>query len=107
MRGRVGRNDKQAYCLLSTDSNQASSRLKAIEKYNDGFKLAEFDLKTRGQGELFGVTQSGFTELVIADLSDTENLERVQKWANNIINNPQYSEIVNQVQQSINKIHLN
>jgi len=107
MRGRVGRNNKQAYCLLSTDSNQASSRLKAIEKYNDGFKLAEFDLKTRGQGELFGVTQSGFTDLVIADLSDTENLERAQKWANNIINDPQYSEIVNQVQQSINKIHLN
>lgn len=107
MRGRVGRNDKQAYCLLATDSTQVSSRLKALEKYNDGFKLAEFDLKTRGQGELFGISQSGFTELTVADLSDTENLEKAQKWANNIINDPQYKEIVTQVQQSINKIHLN
>ena len=107
MRGRVGRNDKQAYCLLSTDSINISTRLQAIEKYDDGFKLAEFDLKARGQGELLGVTQSGFTDLLIADLSDTENIEKAQKWANIIIQDPQYTSIVNDVQQSISKIHLN
>jgi len=107
MRGRVGRNDTQAYCLLATDSKNTSSRLSAMEKYNDGFKLAEFDLKTRGQGELFGTAQSGFTELTIADLSDTINIERAQKWAIEITRNTAHSNIIAEIKNSIDKIHLN
>ena len=107
MRGRVGRNDKQAYCIIATTTSQISNRLKAVEKYNDGFKLAEFDLKTRGQGELFGALQSGFTELVVADLSDTKIVELAQKWAKIIINDTEYTQIVNNIKETISKIHLN
>ena len=50
---------------------------------------------------------SPFTELVIADLSDTLNIEKAKKWADIIISTPKYINIVNEVEQSISKIHLN
>ena len=57
MRGRVGRNDQQSYCLLFASEN--SGRLKALEKTNSGLELAEIDLKIRGPGQIFGVEQHG------------------------------------------------
>lgn len=65
LRGRVGRNDKQSYCVLVAyePSPQGVSRLQAMENNNDGFKLAEEDLKTRGTGLILGSKQSGESEL--------------------------------------------
>jgi ATP-dependent DNA helicase RecG len=62
MRGRVGRGEKPGFCFLVTDKKLAPEsmhRLQVIEKHHDGFKIAEEDLKIRGEGDLFGVEQSG------------------------------------------------
>lgn len=62
LRGRVGRGEKPGFCFLVNDKNISSSsmdRLKVIEENSDGFKIAEEDLKLRGEGDLFGTDQSG------------------------------------------------
>jgi len=72
LRGRVGRNDSQAYCLLFTDSAspQTNQRLRAMESTNIGSELAELDLKIRGAGEIYGTKQHGRNFLKIASFSD-------------------------------------
>ncbi len=67
LRGRVGRNDVQSYCLIFPGLDaQSLSRLKLLEKYSDGLTLARFDLKMRGAGEMFGVSQSGHLDTNIS-----------------------------------------
>ncbi len=71
LRGRVGRSDLQSYCYLITSKDitpVGRERIKAMVQYNDGFKLAEIDLKLRGQGDLFGTKQSGGVELKYANI---------------------------------------
>ncbi len=87
LRGRVGRGEHQSYCLLFTDSRSENSikRLKSMEKVHVGFELAEIDLKMRGAGEIFGLKQSGFINLKIADISNTVTLAKTQKEADAII----------------------
>ncbi|KKR80117.1 MAG: ATP-dependent DNA helicase RecG [Microgenomates group bacterium GW2011_GWB1_40_9] len=72
LRGRVGRSDKQSYCLLfSENTNQDSiKRLKALETMRSGTELAEYDLALRGQGDVFGARQHGVPTLVLGSLSD-------------------------------------
>ncbi len=60
LRGRVGRGEHQSYCLIFSGSAGAEERLKLFTKTSDGFLLAEYDLKTRGFGSLFGTNQTGF-----------------------------------------------
>jgi ATP-dependent DNA helicase RecG len=76
-RGRVGRGTHQSYCcVLSADAGiQAQERLEVFQATDDGFRLAEADLRLRGPGEFFGVRQSGMPELRIADLNDTHLVE--------------------------------
>jgi len=76
-RGRVGRGIHQSYCyVLSADASiRAQERLEVFQMTDDGFRLAEADLKLRGPGDFFGVRQSGVPELRIADLSDTHLVE--------------------------------
>jgi ATP-dependent DNA helicase RecG len=83
LRGRVGRGDKQSYCLLFTESTSETThkRLKAMEVTQIGSELAELDFKLRGPGELFGTRQSGLRELKIASFSDTELIEKARKNA--------------------------
>jgi len=77
LRGRIGRGDLQSYCILITNyklSEDAKKRMKAMVKYNNGFKLAEIDLELRGPGELLGVRQTGLPDLKPANLIKDQNI---------------------------------
>lgn len=86
LRGRVGRGDKQSYCLLFTEATSESSlmRLKAMETMSQGAALAEFDLKMRGPGEIYGLRQSGNRMLKIASWGDLELLNTSKQAASTI-----------------------
>ena len=66
LRGRVGRNQLQSYCILI--SNRDTKRLEILSKTNDGFQISEEDFKLRGSGDLFGIKQSGDMSFLLADL---------------------------------------
>ena len=103
LRGRVGRSSHQSYCyLVLSDSSKPSQRLKEIEKSNDGFYLAEVDLRLRGPGEIYGRAQHGELNLQIATLADAKLISRAQhqaKWfvAKNI-NLLQYKQLAAEVE---------
>ena len=82
-RGRVGRRQAQSYCILLSDtpSEESVERLRAIERTQDGFKLAEVDLEMRGPGEFFGTRQSGMPPLRMAKLSERGILEDARRVA--------------------------
>jgi ATP-dependent DNA helicase RecG len=82
-RGRVGRGQDQSYCMLLAEnpSEVARERLDIIENVQDGFKLAEEDLKMRGPGEFFGTRQSGLPNLRMAKISDVALLELARREA--------------------------
>lgn len=72
LRGRVGRGGHKGYCyLMLSDSKAPPKRLEALERSNDGFKLAELDLELRGPGAIYGTTQHGELDLRVAKLTDT------------------------------------
>jgi ATP-dependent DNA helicase RecG len=71
LRGRVGRGAEQSYCILMTGfklGNDSKTRIETMCKTNDGFEIAEVDLKLRGPGDIMGKQQSGVLNLQIADL---------------------------------------
>jgi len=72
LRGRVGRGADQSYCILMTKyelSKDSRVRLETMVRTNNGFEIADVDLKLRGPGDLMGTQQSGLADLLIADLS--------------------------------------
>lgn len=73
-RGRVGRSNHQSFCFLftDTDNEKALERLHFFEANYDGFKVAEYDLETRGPGEVYGTTQSGVLSLRLATMKDID-----------------------------------
>lgn len=82
LRGRVGRGKHQSYCyLMMSTNNKPSERLREIEQANDGFYLAEVDMRLRGPGEIYGRMQHGALNLQIATLADTKLIARAQKAA--------------------------
>ncbi|NTW62189.1 ATP-dependent DNA helicase RecG [Candidatus Saccharibacteria bacterium] len=86
LRGRVGRSSHQSYCYLVTSTSaKPSQRLKEIEKSNDGFYLAEVDLKLRGPGEIYGRAQHGALNLQVATLGDAKLIARAQKRARQFV----------------------
>lgn len=86
LRGRVGRSAHQSYCFLMLENTaKASSRLKEIEKSNDGFYLAEVDLRLRGPGEIYGRAQHGPLNLKVASLADTRLMARAKRAAERFI----------------------
>jgi len=82
-RGRVGRGEYKSHCFLfTTTPNQAGSpRLKAMEKHDSGFMLAEIDLKIRGPGELFGLRQSGIPDVHLKRVFSPEVVVRARRAA--------------------------
>ena len=82
LRGRVGRGRAKSYCILTTHNRNPDTvqRLKALCKTNDGFRIAEEDLRLRGPGDFFGSRQSGLPAFRVADLSfDMELLKQAQQ----------------------------
>jgi ATP-dependent DNA helicase RecG len=79
LRGRIGRGSERAICVLFADpqTEEAKARMDAIRRYDDGFALAEADLRIRGEGQLFGTRQSGLPDLKVARLS--RNLDLVRR----------------------------
>ncbi len=106
LRGRVGRSDKQSYCILvseievdetkktknlfelNSQKGIARERLKAMKKYSDGFKIAEIDFKLRGPGDIFGTKQSGIPEFKFVDIfADQELIEQVRDFTFLLVQN--------------------
>lgn len=87
LRGRVGRGAHQSYCFLLTSSGvpKTTSRLSAMEKTNDGFKIAQYDLKLRGPGQFFGKNQSGAPDIAMQSLSDLKLIEIARLEAKKIL----------------------
>ena len=86
-RGRVGRGQDQSYCFLFTSNNVSNStaRLKAMEKTNDGFKIAEKDLKLRGPGQFLGTLQSGTPDIAMESLSDVKLIQSARLYAQSLL----------------------
>ena len=84
LRGRVGRGSHKSWCILVSDADgeEVRARLDILCKTNDGFKVAEEDLRLRGPGDFFGSRQSGLPEMHVADLGgDAQVLQRAQQAA--------------------------
>jgi ATP-dependent DNA helicase RecG len=95
LRGRVGRGGHQSYCVLVTGklNDVARERIRTLVDSNDGFYIAEMDLKLRGPGEVFGTKQSGIPGLRLADLvRDTDILEQARAEARRFIEEKRDSE---------------
>jgi ATP-dependent DNA helicase RecG len=90
LRGRVGRGAEQSYCILMTGhklSNDSKTRLETMVRTNDGFEIAEVDLKLRGPGDIMGTQQSGVLNLKIADVvKDKDILAQARYYAKQILN---------------------
>lgn len=103
LRGRIGRGEAKSFCMLFSRSNSETTkeRLSALKSTMSGFELAEFDLKMRGPGEIFGNSQSGFLELKSASWSDTDLLKETKELAEEIIKN------INKYPNILDVVHLN
>ena len=83
LRGRVGRGAEQSYCILMTGhklSNDSKTRLETMTATNDGFQIAEVDLKLRGPGDIMGTQQSGVLNLKIADIVKDNDLLKTARY---------------------------
>ncbi len=91
LRGRVGRGAEQSFCILMTGhklSNDSKTRLETMTQTNDGFQIAEVDLKLRGPGDLMGTQQSGVLNLKIADIvKDNDILKTARFYAMQVLKN--------------------
>lgn len=84
LRGRVGRGKYQSYCIFvsGSDTDKAKTRLEILNNSNDGFKIAEEDLRQRGPGDFFGVRQSGDLRFKVGDIfSDSKTLKEASDAA--------------------------
>lgn len=90
LRGRVGRGSEKSYCILLTSnelSNDARQRMGIMVQTNDGFVIAEEDLKMRGPGDIYGTRQSGALDFKIADIvQDTQIVEETRRAAKQLLN---------------------
>jgi ATP-dependent DNA helicase RecG len=111
LRGRVGRGTAQSYCILISDSQKAETRerLKALCATNDGFKIAEDDLRLRGPGDVLGNRQHGLPQFKVANLEmDMETLQEAQyasrsiQW-DNALKDPVYKPLMERIEHLFEK----
>ncbi|PIR73699.1 MAG: DNA helicase RecG [Candidatus Moranbacteria bacterium CG10_big_fil_rev_8_21_14_0_10_35_21] len=111
-RGRVGRSSYQSYCFLFSEKNSglAQRRLKALEKSQNGFEIAEKDLKLRGPGEFFGTRQSGLPDIGMENLTNIKLIKISRNEAENLITDDpfleKHSSLKKEVDTFYQKIHL-
>ena len=106
LRGRVGRGADQSYCLLmsSSKSEPALQRLRVLEQSQDGFFIAEMDLRFRGPGEVLGTRQSGLPDLALASLvNDQEVLELARTAAEQLIQQDSTLEMWPLIKKELNR----
>ncbi len=107
-RGRVGRGQYQSYCFLF--SPQSSARLKIMEKYKDGFKIAEKDLQLRGPGQFLGQQQSGLPDITMESLNNLRLIkiarEEAEKFLKNKNNFQKYPHLLASLQKLDDQLHL-
>ena len=110
LRGRVGRGTEKSYCILVSDnkSDSAQERLAVMKQTSNGFKIADYDLKTRGPGDFFGKRQHGLPNLAIADmLEDMDTLRLCQSCAKQMleedINLDKYPALCNEINKMFRK----
>jgi len=90
LRGRVGRSDLQSYCYaipgieVEKDS-KAEERLKYFSKHSSGFDVAEYDLQSRGPGEVYGIAQSGIPNFKVASIHDLDTLKKARNVAKRLL----------------------
>ena len=114
LRGRVGRGPHQSYCLLLSDTTDASenARLRVMQTVHDGFELAERDLELRGPGDIFGTRQSGLLEFRFASILDLETIMLARTEAQAIIGSdpqltdPQHQGLAKAVQAALARAEL-
>ena len=106
LRGRVGRNDFESYCILISDKE--TKRLEVLTKTNDGFKVSEEDFKLRGGGDIFGIRQSGDMNFKLADIkNDYDLLLKAKEDSEIFLKSDEYQDskydfIKNEITQSTN-----
>ena len=106
-RGRVGRSTHQSYCFLFTEneSDKSQQRLNFFEKNTDGFKLAEFDLATRGPGEVYGRQQSGLSNFRFVDFKNSKIIKTARELALGI-NFEKYPGLKEKIKAWESEVHL-
>ncbi len=109
-RGRVGRGKYQSYCFLFSTAGEATKRLRALIKCENGFELAEKDMEIRGPGQFYGIRQSGMPDLAMSSLKDLEFIKSVRGEALALLKSDQefkkYPLLAEKIKQFKQKIHL-
>ena len=96
LRGRVGRGSRQSYCLLIADpkTDEGKARMKTMVATDDGFKIAEQDLKLRGSGDVLGKKQSGMPEFKVGDpVADLKMLQIARADAGNLLGMSKWDQV--------------
>jgi ATP-dependent DNA helicase RecG len=106
LRGRIGRGAYSSYCFLLADSKSYGSteRLKALERSQDGFRLAQIDLELRGPGQIYGKLQHGALDVQLADIGDAKLLAHVRGEALKFLSSPGAMLKYPQVQAKVNAL---
>ncbi|HSX01463.1 MAG TPA: ATP-dependent DNA helicase RecG, partial [Candidatus Saccharimonas sp.] len=106
LRGRIGRGEHASQCFLVADTRGATAveRIKALEKSQDGFRLAQIDLEIRGPGQIYGRRQHGALDLQLADIGDTKLISAARASALKFLSDPSAMVKYSQVAARVNAL---